>query len=133
MLSYVLRMILGLTVLFGCLTVFTRWAQQTNRFSPKQTNLSIEDCLRVSPKATLQVVRVGASYLLISVTEQHVSVLKELTDAEAVNWKVDSLDTSLKPKASSHWAKVDQLQQWFKPQTGTVPPLSETKPTQKEG
>ena len=89
--EYLLKLMIAIPVLGISFWAFIKWTQQSTLFTPKDTNLSIKECLRVSPKATLQVVQVGDQYLLISVTEQHVNVLKEMTEAESVHWSTSDL------------------------------------------
>lgn len=84
--AYLLKLMIAIPVLGTAFWAFMKWTQQSALFTPKNTNLSIKECLRVSPKATLQVIQVGNQYLLISVTEQQINVLKEMTEAEAVHW-----------------------------------------------
>lgn len=114
---YILKLIIALPMLGCCLWAFSKWYQNTQTFSPKQVRLSIEDCLRVSPKSTLQVIRVGDQYLLISVTDQHVTVLKEMTEAEAVPWSSRRLEHNL--SVESHSADsvkgIFNFSSWLKP------------------
>lgn len=93
---YLVKLTIAIPVLGIGFWVLMKWVQHNPLFTPKDTKLSIKECLRVSPKATLQVVQVGDQFLLLSVTDQQVTVLKEMTAEESIHWS-----TSVTPEQES--------------------------------
>ena len=113
---YLLKLAIAIPILGFGFWAFMKWTQQSALFTPNNTNLSIKDCLRISPKATLQVVQVGDQYLLISVTEQQVTVLKEMTEAESVHWStansVPSDQKGWNSTVTTQTIDLNKLKEW---------------------
>lgn len=94
--EYLLKLMIAIPVLGFSLVAFLKWTQRQHLFASRKTYLALKEGLKVSPKATLQLIQVGSDYLLLAVTDQAVTVLKEIAAEEVDQWEVgqDAVETT---------------------------------------
>lgn len=54
-------------------------------YSRTRGNLKLLEQISLSPKATLNIIKAGDEYLLVSATEQQITVIKQIDDYQEIN------------------------------------------------
>lgn len=104
--EYLIKLAIAIPVLGCSLWFFIKGAQKTTFLTKKPTQLYVRDRLTLSPKAMLQVVQVGEQWLLLAVTEQQVTLLKELEASEVSHWIKHPTQT-ISPDMFEEWQFIN--------------------------
>lgn len=103
--EYLMKLMIAIPALGCALWFFIKGAQKTTFLAKPSTQLYVRDRLILSPKAMLQVVQVGEQWLLLAVTDQQVTLVKELAATEIANWTNTSMQT-ITPDVFKEWQPV---------------------------
>lgn len=74
----IIKVIISFAIVCGLIFLCSKIMQHSIHFPQYRTKMKILDQIKVSPKTTLSIVKVGTDYLLIGSGDQQCSLIKEL-------------------------------------------------------
>ena len=93
-----IKLFFSFGVVCGLIFLCSKVAQQSLHLPQHRTRMKVLDQLKVSPKTTLSIVKVGSDYLLIGSGDQQCSLIKQLNPEDCVEFeqKIENDQISVK-------------------------------------
>ena len=94
-----IKLFFSFGVVCGLIFLCSKFAQQSLQLPQHRTKMKVLDQIKVSPKTTLSIVKVGSDYLLIGSGEQQCSLIKQLNSEDCLEFEQKTENNQISVKS----------------------------------